>query len=825
MQQKQNLNSKTQKTNKASRIGSITNISHQKATKMFNKRKDRSCLSSYQNLVKRIDYLGEEFQFRFDTPTGGFQTTLGGYITLLLIFISLTLFFPVFNQFLDTSSPTVATSKQITSKINSVNLYEDDLSIPIILGNHLSFIYEFERYATIKLRIYSQKYNANKSAYDFEVHHEFDYVHCENLNTSKMVDGLFNLSTGIPGLQSLVLCPDFKGKEKEFRIFDDFNTFTSRRADIYIYPCSLEDSSECATENELSGLTAWYLDQRKLLKSEDYKKPLDKFLRVSQLKLNPWTTKFVNMGVTRNKVYDDRFEFEGPVLKTEYSSMDLKEEDVSVKDAQFHCRKNDLTHVTNYGDCEEYLSIAYSLTGEEVVVTRSYVRLTTIIGEYGGLMKVITEVLFFLYGFYNYWRVRRFISEHVGGKVVGGDEKFLEGLMEYKEPIKPNKSSSDEEENLREEKFGVEERLRREGKEQENVDIVSVEDGNRLRKAETPEKNERLKVQKSSEENNNNEHKAQIKLEEVLKECSEVRTSTKDVLSKLNFVEFLEEVFMEEHDKILLPMALMKARQQKMAKNLKKELKKAKKNAKSQKINKVQAKSHRRTSSEMSEDRRQVMLSSFRLEENRSKAHPEPDFANFSESSKRANTEQSEEIKGGDDNQDNKYALAYQKLKESSPESTPKQIMKGYITQYLGGYFEHFLGSNNAKKKQNRPNGDNFMKSRRPAMTDPVKNRWNPKNSSPLRLQSESSPRQRESVRRTKEHQGAGKLVKPTNLLGSMDRNSPNLSRRRKVKKKSHFKKNSRKSNFSALDHLRSSTKIQGIEQEPSSQRKSGFFG
>ena len=516
--------------------------------------KGRNWLLYSQNLVKRIDYLGKKFYFKFDSTTSdSYQTTLGGYITVLLVLICTVLFIPIFGEFLNTTKPTIATSKQLGSTVKSFNLYQDDLYFYMAFGKHLNFIKDFRRYATVKLRVYSQHYNFSTGSFDFEMHHDFEYVHCTSLEENKMTKNSISLSAGIPGFKNFLLCPDFKGNEKDYRIDENGVTFTSRRAEIHIYPCSLEDPTQCATPDELGGLTAWYYDLRKLLKPENYTHPVEARIRVSRLILSPTMTKYVEVGVSKNKIYDTRFELRGLSFREEFSSMEVVREDVSAKTAKYHCTQNELGLFTNRGRCAEYLSIVYIMNGDEVIIKRNYTRLTAILGEFGGVLKLVTSMLFFLYGVYNNSALKGFVGGRAGLEYAKKDEVFLKGLMEFQQ----------------EEKLGKEDEIDGDGNglgvegHEAEVAVNRIEVSDKIIKenknSHNCEENSKFQILKRKMKNNK-----EFGLEKVLENCTKARTGITDVLAKLNFVEFLQEVFMEEHDKILLPIALLKARQLRM---------------------------------------------------------------------------------------------------------------------------------------------------------------------------------------------------------------------------------------------------------------------
>ena len=520
---------------------------------------------------------------------------------------------------------------------------------------------------TIKLIIFDQEYNTTSGAYESKLLFEFDYTHCSKLKNNKAFDQLINVTGQIPGVQKLALCPDFKGKEKEFRISENSITFSSRIAQVHIYPCSLEDPNECEDENLLD-LTAYFIDQKRLLNSDHYENPVAEQVQISSIRLNPFTTKSMRLGVYKTKIIDDRFEFKGPTITHEFSSMDLAENDVNVRREQYFCDSQQITD----GSCLDYLHMEYWPRGEEVIIRRNYKRITTILGEYGGILKLLSSLLFVLYGKYNQSQIGDFLGQHVSRGLVKKDKPFLRrflGFRDKKEPYRVNVLEAD----------------RGETREPNGLDIIdlgpeSASDGENRGK------------------NGGNRAQEEQNLDKIIHECVNARISALDLMDKLNFVEFLQQSVMEDEAKMLLPLALIKAKQNslKIEKAEFNESRTAKIPAKKDQRDAVEsrrAKNAQRAPPKKGKAMLKVRREGGALTSSRIPISMDNDREGRQEHQSAPQNLQNEENRGSEELEEedpDDYLSAYQKLTESKPGSPLKKMMKKYIIEHVGGFFEDY---------------------------------------------------------------------------------------------------------------------------------------
>ena len=353
------------------------------------------------------------------------------------------------------------------------------------------------------------------------------------------------------------ICPDFRGHENEFTISDDLKNFIYRRSEVGFYPCSLPDPRLCATPQEFAHFTAFFGRMNKLLTPSNSDTPMTYAPTIVDNLLNPFFTKLIKLSISSNKIIDSRYEFVTPQTKIEYASYEVSERDLNPRDAtQLHCTKQQID-LWKVGGCSEYLHIVFDMDREVFVMRRSYKKITEAFAEFGGIMKLLTTAAFVLYGWYG----RRLMKASLATstfRFTGQDGKFiekfihflkhnqqLEGKIEAKGDIEGNK-------NLPNDFFNSEKYASPDQGAKLDAKILKEKDEDLFKKNKIISKNSKSdKKQKKSE------------LECILTEFAKERSNANDLIDKINFLEFLQLVLLDENLKQLLPLILLKARHQK----------------------------------------------------------------------------------------------------------------------------------------------------------------------------------------------------------------------------------------------------------------------
>ena len=448
-----------------------------------------------------LDMLGSKFSLSFSTPTGRFQTNMGGALTILLGLVSVVTFLVVMSQYFDKTAPVVTNSTEFSSKVNKFNLYEQEM-YPIF---GMFFIDQYltqghERFASIVAHVEKVFFDVNEQKFKMSWQKQFDYVPCRQINDTKMLNYIRKINSD-PGFVNMLLCPDFRGEEHELEAIDDYETQNYRWVRISVYPCSLPDKTKCASAQELKFIRLDYGHLNKLLIPSDFNNPIQDFLVMRYIQMDPSLRKVIKIDMKHTKVIDDASRFAEPVIKKEFSKNILNSVDYSTRTiAQLHCPKA-LIDTGHFAGCLDYISFGYAAIGEVEIIRRNYRKWTAILGEFGGIMKVMTSAVFFFYTFYNLRRVKNYL----GSLIFSGDEQKKQFLE-------------------------IEKRARKQ----------------KDRKVMAPRKKE------------------EVSYDEVMKKLTSSVSKIDNLVQRLNTLEILEKVILSEDQRDLIPLVLYQAKKKEL---------------------------------------------------------------------------------------------------------------------------------------------------------------------------------------------------------------------------------------------------------------------
>ena len=473
--------------------------------------------------IKNLDFLGDKFKIGYSTPNGKFQSKLGGYITILMGVLSTSMFFVVMSQFFTKSSPVVMTSSEFGSKISTFNLYKENLFLLFGFGTGPQFVdgIHVSRYVTIKAELTDAVTNFTERRFIPTPFRKFDYKICQHVKDQQVQDYV-GLIASEAGVEKYWSCPDFQGLGNDFVVHDNYENHTHKWLSIKVYPCSLEDRSQCASAEEIDEIRNDYTFALKLLQPSDAETPVRTSIIRESVNLDRRSTKDVKMVVRLNRVLDGTLTtLIPPSVKLEYAT--IQEEKVDLKrrpESQVYCTKAQIDQGPA-GGCREYVSYDYVASSEVLVTLRSYKKLTTMLGEYGGLLKIMTTLVFFFYGFYSLRKVKSIMSGIIF-KTDQEKEKRLEKLIGGKNHQKNHDHS----------KYNQ---------------VVQ-------------------RVEEAKPDSNMNSEADGPEYKKVMKHLIDRRSNVDNLMEKLNFLELIEKAVLQDDAKTLVPLALLQAEKMEMQK-------------------------------------------------------------------------------------------------------------------------------------------------------------------------------------------------------------------------------------------------------------------
>ena len=260
------------------------------------------------------------------------------------------------------------------------------------------------------------------------------------------------------------------------------------------------------------------------IKPEDYKDPLRILALRETYEFDTSATHHKYLASVNNKLIDNRNELFGDVLRKEFVSLRKSGEDTMSRDASvIHCKRQDIHLVA---DCPEFYSFEISGGEEEVIIRREYKRLAEMLGELGGLLKLLTGLML-LYTFYNLKnRAKYFTRSVLDQKSKSSQKSPLRQDLEKNKSVVRDQAPQHHQDLLK--------------------DFSSVGS---------------LAVQGDSN-NPQITHNSQTgKPRTVVNNLYRSRMSSENVVKGMNLLDVLQDLMTQDSERILIPLALTKIKQ------------------------------------------------------------------------------------------------------------------------------------------------------------------------------------------------------------------------------------------------------------------------
>ena len=450
--------------------------------------------------IKSLDVLGSKFNFTFESKSGKFQTALGGYITLVVGLISTASFIFIMSQYFSRGDPVVTTSKELGPEIIDFNFYHERLFTVFGMATGPFSIKQEDlaKYITGVYTIDEVFFNKTSERLQKTRLGHVYLVPCPSIIGDLVVkEVLFKIAEG-DDLQKILVCPDFSGMKEEFFIKRDTTRgHWFRTISLKVFPCSLPDPSQCMPGSRMVALQIQSGRRTRLLVPENYEDPVEDSYYVGNTKIDLSVTKISQRMITKNRALDDTVQFVKPKVRKEYGSPQIVRSDFVMRDpTQLHCSRAQIEQGEG-GGCKEYITFDFEPNGELIVTRRNYKKFSTMLGEFGGILKVITTVVFFFYSFYNARKAKNFLKL----RMINLTEKSYKVVTRILERYWSRQQA--------------------------------------------------LEVQKRFTNSRGGASK------KVLDGYLESRSNVVDMMKKLSLLEFVEESLLEDYEKKLLPLVMM----------------------------------------------------------------------------------------------------------------------------------------------------------------------------------------------------------------------------------------------------------------------------
>ena len=470
--------------------------------------------------IKNLDIMGEKFKFNYKKEGGKYQTRLGGCITIVVAVLALILLAFTSSQYFDTSSPVVTTTRELSTSAQSFNIYGKEL----LSGTGVAFMNVLQpqilNFITMKAQLIRNTFDPQTNTTKTEVSKNIRYIPCSQITEDQSTIDLSRRMIPDADL-TLFLCPLFKEVDNDVTLSSDPQNFSSTYLSIKVYPCSLPDPRLCYPIGPGVDLTLVFGHNSNLISPSDYDNPVA-FRWVMYIPIIDITrTKSFRETLQQNKIIDDRSFFKKNVVKAEYALFSPLTTDSWERDmTQQYCT----TAMIDSGECQEYLEFVYEMDNEVVITKRRYKKIPALLGEFGGMLKLLTTAFVILSVYYT-TAIKLFLFNQVFGMEKSKATKILKravrGLV-----IQSKKSQGRNKKGYAE--------VRDEGSHQEPKTRILLE------------KNKSGQIIESS-------------LKTYRKRLINSKIDVVELVQKMSLADLLKSASLEKHHKILLPLVILGA--------------------------------------------------------------------------------------------------------------------------------------------------------------------------------------------------------------------------------------------------------------------------
>ena len=462
--------------------------------------------------------MGERLKMNYSRTSSRFKTRIGGCITILITLLGLASLILISAQYFDTSSPVVTTSLELLRSAQSMNIYGKEL----ISGYSVGFnsVYEplkMNTYMTIKGQLIERTFDPTTNSIKTEVSKEFGYIPCSYLKDGDPAKELVRKLIAAADIR-IIICPNFEDAGNDVTLSSDSENLSSSYLSIKIYPCSLPNKNECRPVTQIFGAEVTLAEILNRLSPSEYDNPVVLSWIHPRYVIDITRTKSFRYSLQQNKIIDDRHFFRKPEIKAEFGTFTHTATDNWPRDmTQLYCS----TAMIDDGECEEYFDFVYEMGNDVKIVTRRYKKIPVLMGEAGGVLKLLTSVFVLVSLFYS-----RLIKSFIFRQVF---RTKLETLVQMKQIINREERKS----------------------------LGDVQDDEKRKK----ENLRKLGKIKGKQKNVENSADVEAQAKESIREEVDSKIDIVELVKKMKLVDLLSKASLKQNHRILLPLVLLTKKQ------------------------------------------------------------------------------------------------------------------------------------------------------------------------------------------------------------------------------------------------------------------------
>lgn len=347
------------------------------------------------NIIKKVDNLSDEFSLNYG-KNKRLKTNFGGSLTLLILLFILIASSTFISRYFDPTRAEISVSKEFNATYPKINLIKGNI-FPILsfIKDERDFIKieEIPKYFTITANVFKVGHMevGNPDSVIFESIAQIEYKACNQVQHKKK----FEIYEGFQYVQDTAemygLCPDVKNDTSFFvegHIFSPPKTVFELR----IYPCSLSDSTQCKSEEDMEFLEMAVVLPKQSFDRKNFDEPI-KWLPSVELTpiINFESRKKTVINLMKTQIFDDVYDFVDEILTNEFIEIEtVRENSAPRKNKGVYCKPEDIFKFPL--KCSLYLQLEFNSGGRLIVIKRNYKKILDLMGEIGGVSQVLFTV-------------------------------------------------------------------------------------------------------------------------------------------------------------------------------------------------------------------------------------------------------------------------------------------------------------------------------------------------------------------------------------------------------------------------------------------------
>ena len=384
---------------------------------MKNKSNNNSLLNWLN--IRNMDFLGSEFQLKY-TSNGRYQTKLGGLISCLVGAFMGAVMYSSLTNLNRTDSPATSFSRVYSENAPKLSLLKENIFFHFGLrtGNkaykNKQELAEINRFITIKGFIKTRKMNPSTGIFHPEYLLDLNYKPCDLVKEKSVLDNLPLNQLSRKLLENYLFCPELEGAQEKYVVESKPGSAPTKDLLIYIFPCSLPDSRNCADLSEFTQADLLHTKIKKLVDPSNFEEPITTILEFGGAqKIDPSLSKTLYYTARENEVWDDSYDFFDKKLKMRSADFFMEDRDFRSRDSsQLHCDASTLDNAFQRG-CQPYIVMRLVSSGEKRVIVRTYSKFFMILGEIGGTAELVILFAALVYSGYNWFFLSKYIKNEV----------------------------------------------------------------------------------------------------------------------------------------------------------------------------------------------------------------------------------------------------------------------------------------------------------------------------------------------------------------------------------------------------------------------------